>query len=94
GVDLSKPQKDRIEFDIDINASPVIPQRVTFYVEDSSGKIVATRLTTQVVEHMRLGFRTNTIPNGNYKIYYVAETPFNGVMSKAVSNKETLISKN
>lgn len=94
GVDLSKPQTGRIEFDIDINASPVIPQRVIFYVEDSSGKIVATRLNTQVVEHMRLGFRTNTIPNGSYKIYYVAETPFNGVMSKVVSNKETLISKN
>lgn len=94
GVDLKKPQKDRIEFDIEIKASPVIPQRVTFYVEDASGKIVASRLTDQVVEHMRLGFRTNTIPNGNYTIYYVAETPFNGSMSKSVSNKEILISKN
>jgi C1A family cysteine protease len=94
GVDLKKPQAGRIEFDIDVNSSPVIPQKVTFYVEDASGKIVASRTTDQVVEHMKLGFRTNTIPNGNYTIYYTAETPFNGAVSRAVSNKETLISKN
>lgn len=94
GVDLSKPQKGRIEFDIDIKISPVVPKLVTFYVEDENGKIVASRLTDEVVEHMRLGFRTNTLPNGNYKIYYVAETPFNGTMVSAVSNKETLIARN
>jgi C1A family cysteine protease len=94
GVDLSKPQKGKIEFDIDVKASPVIPQRVTFVIEDLSGKAIVNKVTKQVVEHMRLSFKTNTIPNGSYKIYYVAETPFNGVMIKAVSNKETLISNN
>ena len=94
GIDLSKPQKERIEFEIDVKASPVIPQKVTFIVEDISGKIVSKRVTDQVVEHMKLGFRTNTIPNGTYKIYYTAETPFNGKVSTVVSNKETLITKN
>lgn len=94
GVDLKKPQKDRIEFDIDVKASPVIPQKVTFIVEDSTGKIIVKRVTDQVVEHMRLGFRTNTIANGSYKIYYIAETPFNGSMSQAKSNVETLMTKN
>ena len=94
GVDLSKPQKNRIEFDIDVKASPVIPQRVTFYVEDANGKIVSKRVTDQVVEQMKLGFRTNAVPNGKYTIYYTAETPFNGRIITATSNKETLISQN
>jgi len=94
GVDLKVPQKGRIEFDIDIKASPVIPQKVTFYVEDASGKVVAKRVTDQVVEQMRLGFRTNILPNGKYTIYYTAETPFNGQMIAAVSNKEVLTTRN
>ncbi len=94
GVDLKVPQKGRIEFDIDIKSSPVIPQKVTFIVEDASGKIVAKRVTDQVVEQMRLGFRTNTLPNGKYTIYYTAETPFNGQMVSALSNKEVLTTRN
>ncbi|MFA6238408.1 MAG: C1 family peptidase [Bacteriovorax sp.] len=90
GVDLKKPQKGRIEFDIDVLTDPVIPQKVTFIVEDSSGKIIVQRVTDEVVEQMRLGFRTNTIPNGKYSIYYIAETPFNGKMVTATSNKEIL----
>jgi len=78
-----------------VKASPVIPQKVTFIVEDlATGKIIVRRVTDQVVEQMRLGFRTNSIPNGRYKIYYIAETPFNGHISEVVSNKETLITQN
>lgn len=94
GVDLKKPQTGRIEFDIDVKASPVIPQKVTFYVEDQNGKIVAKRVTDEVVEQMRLGFRTNTLQNGRYTIYYTAETPFNGHMVTAVSNKEIMMTQN
>lgn len=94
GVDLSKPQKGRIEFDIDVKASPVIPQKVTFYVEDQTGKVVSKRVTDEVVEQMRLGFRTNTLPNGKYTIYYTAETPFNGKMITAISNKEIMTTQN
>jgi C1A family cysteine protease len=94
GVDLSKAQKGRIEFDIDVKASPVIPQKVTFYVEDQNGKVVSKRVTDEVVEQMRLGFRTNTLPNGKYTIYYTAETPFNGAMITSVSNKEVMTTQN
>ena len=94
GVDLKVPQKGRIEFDIDVKASPVIPQKVTFIVEDETGKVVAKRVTDEVFEQMRLGFRTNTLPNGKYTIYYIAETPFNGQIISAVSNKEVLKTRN
>lgn len=94
GVDLSLPQKGRIEFDITIKSSPVIPDRVIFNIVDSKGAIVSTRVTDEVVELMRLGFRTSTLPNGKYTVYYVAETPFNGKMISVESNKETLIIAN
>lgn len=94
GVDLKKPQTGRIEFDIDVKASPVIPQKVTFYVEDQTGKVVAKRVTDEVVEQMRLGFRTNTVPNGKYTIYYTAETPFAGSVITVVSNKEIITTQN
>lgn len=93
-VDLKKPLKGRVEFDIDVKASPVIPQKVIFYVENEQGKIITKRVTDVVVEQMRLGFRTNSIPNGKYTIYYTAETPFNGQTVTAVSNKEAITIQN
>ncbi len=93
-ADLKKPLKGRVEFDIDVKASPVIPQRVIFYVEDEQGKVVTKRVTDVVVEQMRLGFRTNVLANGKYTIYYTAETPFNGQIVTAVSNKEVITTQN
>lgn len=93
-LDLKKPVSGRIEFDIDVKASPVVPQKVSFIVEDETGKVVSKRVTDEVVEQMRLGFRTNSIPNGKYTIYYKAETPFNGSTVTAFSNKELISVQN
>jgi C1A family cysteine protease len=90
GVDLRKPQKERVEFDIDVKANPVIPQKVTFIVENENKQIVSKRVTDQVVEQMRLGFRTNTVPNGKYTIYYRAETPYQNQLISVDSNKEII----
>lgn len=89
-IDLKKPLKGRIEFDIDVKASPVIPQKVTFIVEDSNGKVLLKRVTDDVVEQMRLGFRTTNVSNGKYTIYYIAETPYNNKLISSISNKETI----
>jgi len=93
-VDLSRPQSGRIEFNIDVKAHPVVPQKVTFMVEDLNGKVMLKRVTDEVVEQMRLGFRTNAIPNGKYRIYYKAETPFNNQMVTNISNIETITISN
>lgn len=94
GIDLKKAQSGRIEFDISVKADPVMPQKITFYVEDSNGQIINSRVTDEVVEKMRLGFRTNTLSNGQYLIYYSVETPYNGTVVKAMSDKVVLIVKN
>jgi hypothetical protein len=72
----------------------VIPQTVSLIITDMNGKIVAERVNDTVVEQMKLGFRFNTIPNGKYKIYYKALTPFNGTLVTATSNIETITTKN
>lgn len=94
GKPMSTPLVGRIEFNIDVKAMPVIPQSVSLMITDSSGKVVATRTTDTVVEKMKLGFRFNTIPNGTYKMSYVAKTPFNGQIVTAISNTETITTKN
>jgi hypothetical protein len=91
---MSTPFTGRIEFDIDVKASPVLPQTVTLQISDLNGKIVAERTTDTVVEKMRLGFRFNTLPNGQYKVSYTAKTPFNGKIVSAVSNIESITTKN
>ncbi len=93
-IDLSKPLVGRIEFNIDINSSPVIPATLKFIVEDMNGKLIAQRLTDTVLPQMKLGFRFNTIPNGKYRIYYVTETPFRGNLIQAISNIEVVTTKN
>ncbi len=94
GVDLSKALKGRIEFYVDVKSSPVIPQKVTFMVEDSHGVIVTKKVTDEVVEKMRLGLRTTTLANGLYTFYFIAETPFNGKILKFISNKENVTISN
>jgi C1A family cysteine protease len=93
-VDLKKALVGRIEFDIDVKASPVMPAALRFVIEDMKGKIVAQRVTDTVLPQMKLGFRFNTVPNGQYKIYYVAETTYQGTLARSVSNVEIVTTKN
>jgi C1A family cysteine protease len=93
-VDLKNPLVGRVEFDIDVKASPVMPAALRFVIEDMSGKIIAQRVTDTVLPQMKLGFRFNTVPNGQYKIYYVAETTYQGNLARSVSNVETVTTKN
>jgi hypothetical protein len=94
GKPMSKIFKDRVEFNIDVKATPILPQSISFIATDLNGKIVAERTTDMVVENMRLGFRFNTIPNGTYKIAYIAKVPFNNQIVSVSSNVETITNKN
>ena len=94
GKPMSTPFTGRVEFNIDVNAAPVLPQTVSLIITDSNGKVVAERTTDTVVSKMKLGFRFNTLPNGTYKVAYVAKTPFNGSSVTTTSNVETITTKN
>lgn len=94
GKPMSTVFTGRIEFNIDVKAVPVIPQTVSLQITDMNGKLIAERTTDTVVEKMRLGFRFNTLANGTYKVSYIAKTPFNGQIVSAVSNIETITTKN
>jgi C1A family cysteine protease len=94
GESMSDPFNGRIEFNIDVNSMPVIPQTLSLIITDMKGVIVAERTTDQVVDKMRLGFRFNILPNGTYSMAYIAKTPFNGQIVTATSNVETIKTKN
>jgi len=78
GVDLSKPIKDRPEFLVKTKTSSVPLQYVEFRVFDSSGKLVSRKGNEYVLENMQMGWRSTTVPNGNYSILFHGEITFNG----------------
>ena len=78
GVDLSKPVKDRPEFIVKTKTSSVPLQYVEFRVFDSSGKLVSRKGNEYVLENMQMGWRSTSVPNGNYSILFHGEITFNG----------------
>lgn len=94
GVDLAKPVTGRIEFDITTKSSPVSIQKIDFLVLDSNGKVVSKRTTDVVLPKMKLGFRTNSVPNGKYDILYRATITVGGKTYTQDSNKFRITTSN
>lgn len=94
GVDLKLPQQGRIEFDIDVNSSPYMPKEMELIVKNEKGEVVTTKHADVVFAKMRLGLRTNLLPNGNYKLYFQTKSPVGSVVHQAISNVENLIIQN
>ena len=75
-VDLTKPVKDRIEFNVKASSDPIPLKTVTFFARNkATGKVAFERVTDIVVDEMKLGFRTNAVPNGVYEIGFHGELP-------------------
>jgi C1A family cysteine protease len=94
GVDLNKPQKGRIEFDIDVKSSPYMPKEMELFVKNEKGEVVTTKHADVVFTKMRLGLRTNLLPNGNYKLFFQTKSPVGSLVHQAISNVENLIIQN
>jgi hypothetical protein len=94
GVDLTNPVKDRIEFLVKADFSPVPPQRLEFRVLDKAGNVVNTKSSDIVLEQMKLGWRTATVPNGQYTILLHGETNYAGKVYAAESNSFLVTVKN
>jgi C1A family cysteine protease len=70
GVDLTQPLTDRPVFDLTTTSTPNPLESVTFYVRQD-GKVLAQRATNLVLNQMKFGFHTNSLPNGDYEIQFV-----------------------
>lgn len=73
GTDLSKPIKGRPEFIVKAKTSSVPFQYVEFRVLDSNGKIVSRKGNEYVLEKMQMGWRSNSVPNGDYSVLFHGE---------------------
>ena len=94
GVDLTKPVKDRLVFDIQAAASPVPMSQLDFYFKDSSGKVTGSRTTFVVLPKTTMGWRTNTVPNGTYEIWMVGRLNTNNKKSSIETPHTTITVKN
>ena len=86
-VDFSKPIKGRPEFTVVASSSPVVMQKVDFVVTDMNGRRITKRTTDVVLKNMKLGFRTNTIPNGEYYFFFRGYIPAAVKVYTVESNK-------
>lgn len=68
GTDLKKPLKGRIEVVVSARSSTVPMSSVEFHQKGPDG-VVKTRASAVVMDGMSMGWRTNTVANGNYEIW-------------------------
>jgi C1A family cysteine protease len=78
GTNLAKPLRDRPEFFVHAKSTPVPMQHVEFRALDEDGNIAAIKTNDDVLEEMKMGWRTITVPDGKYKILFHGETTYNG----------------
>jgi C1A family cysteine protease len=71
-LDLSKPVKARIEFLLSLSSSPVPMSSIEFHILDASGE-ETIKSSEVVVDQMKVGWRTNLVPNGFYKVWMVGK---------------------
>lgn len=80
GVDLTQPLTGRPEFVITAQSTPVTMQHVVLQVLDQSGKVVSSKDNPDVLPTMQMGWRTMTVPDGQYTLRFHGELPYNGTM--------------
>lgn len=94
GADLTKPLKGRLEFNVQVESSPIMMQKIDFMVTKLDGTPVTKRTTDVVMENMKLGFRFNSIPNGDYLIFFRGYLPAAGKMHTVDSAKIQIKNQN
>jgi C1A family cysteine protease len=92
-ISLTKTLTDRVEFAVKTTSSSVPFQSVSIMVRQN-GQIVSQRETDTVLSSMVIGFRTNTVPNGSYDVFFRGVLPAAGKLLTVDSNVATLNFKN
>lgn len=86
--------KGRLEFDVNVSSAPVQMQKIDLLVTKLDGTMVARRTTEVVLNKMLLGFRFNSIPNGEYLLFFRGYLPATGKMNTVESAKVKVFNKN
>lgn len=90
GMDFSKPVSGRITFDIQTSSSSVPMSELTFYYKDASGQNKGSRTTYVVLPKMSSGWRTPTVPNGQYEIWMVGKVKTNAFETSVETAHQTI----
>jgi C1A family cysteine protease len=93
-VDMTKPVSGRPEFNVQVTSSPIMMQKIDFIVTDMSGKQITKRTTDVVLKNMKLGFRTNVLPNGTYNFFFRGYYPAAGKVYTVESAKMKVTTQN
>lgn len=94
GVDFTKPQREKIFFNVALSHHKVLPQTLSLIVENASGQKVVTKTTDAVSEKMSISLRTPALANGTYTIYFEGKTPFQGKDVVNTSERRNLMIRN
>ena len=94
GFSMEQPLKGRVEFDVTTGSAPVPMQTLEFLVVDSSQRMMARKLYDMVLPAMKLGFRTNSLPDGQYEIFFRASIPSGGKIHTAETPHQKVTFKN
>jgi C1A family cysteine protease len=84
GFDASGPIKDRVEFNITANSSPVPLRSLTLVVKQGD-KVVYTKGADMVLPSMTMGWRTIFVPNGAYTVQLVGHVAGYDVSSNVMN---------
>ncbi len=73
GVDLTKPLTDRIVFNLTSSTGTAVPLSAIRFHVAQNGQEVYTTHANIVLNQMTMGWRTNTVADGNYDIWFTGE---------------------
>jgi C1A family cysteine protease len=81
------PVNDRIEFALNIKQTGKVPfSRMAFTYQNAKGE-VKQKWTDNIAPNMVQGWRTGTVANGKYRVWYVGEQSVGGVTRTFESDK-------
>ncbi len=87
GVNLARPLKGRVVFDIDIDSGSDVPLSSISYEVKQGEKIVYSKHSDGTLPKMTMGWRTINVPNGKYTLQFKGELKVNGKVTTKVVSK-------
>jgi C1A family cysteine protease len=75
--DLTKPLSDRIVFNLSSSTGMNVPLSLLTFHAAQNGKDIYTKMSQIVVDQMTFGWRTGSVPDGSYDIYFTGDLATN-----------------